>query len=144
MKSTQLLPIIGMMLLTVACKKSADKSTGDARLEGKWEMRTTWGDSHLTSYPEANGTQLHFSGNHFVRQENNTVKATGNFSIVKDNTAESVVGLRIPEGQFAARIVFDTNPEQKQFYQFSNDTLYLLQGFFPADGGVKTGYVRVP
>lgn len=141
MKPTQLLPILGLMLLMAACKKSADDKP--TALEGKWEMRTIWGDKPLTTYPEGNGYQLQFSNNHYVRLENNEVKSTGTFSLVKDKTAEAIVGLVIPEGQFESRIVFESDPGQKVFYQFSNDTLYLLQGSFPSDGGAKTGYVRI-
>jgi len=141
MKATQLLPVLGITLLIAACKKSADNKP--TVLEGKWEMRTTWGDMPLTTYAEGNGNQLHFSNNHYVRLETNEVKKTGSFSLVKDNTAGATVGMVIPEGQFESRIVFGPDPQQKVFYQFTNDTLYLLQGFFPADGGVKTGYVRI-
>lgn len=142
MKATQLLPVLGMTLLIAACKKSADNKP--TVLEGKWEMRTVWGDIPLTTYAEGNGDQLHFSNNHFVRLEQNEVKKTGSFSLVKDKTAEATVGLVIPEGQFESRIVFETDPQQKVFYQFTNDTLYLVQGFFPGDGGTKKGYVRIP
>ncbi|WP_157557939.1 hypothetical protein [Niabella aurantiaca] len=141
MKATQLLPILGLTLLMAACEKSADNQP--TTLEGKWEMRTTWGDMPLTTYPEGNGNQLQFNNNHYVRLENNEVKKTGTFSLVKDKSAEATVGLVIPEGQFESRIIFESDPGQKVFYQFSNDTLYLLQGFFPTDGGSKTGYVRI-
>jgi hypothetical protein len=111
---------------------------------GTWEMREMQaGMVANKQYAPGNGNMLKFSESTYEKYENHILIKTGTYSIVKDNTAATEVGLVITPGQFTHRIVFnDLITPAKTFFHISNNRLTLLSGYFPLDSGSNISYEK--
>ncbi len=113
-------------------------------ITGTWEMRSAQnGMMPLQTYAAGSGGRLIFSNTDYEKQMDGTV-SKGRYEMVKDSTVSASVGLELPAGTFAHRLIFDGDTAaDKTFVEVRGDTLELLQGFFPVDAGSRRVYVRV-
>jgi hypothetical protein len=125
-----------------SCKKDRTMSIS---IIGTWELRQTQNGMIPTiDYSPGNGNILIFSESGYEKYTNGNLIKSGHYALVRDVSAEAVVGLVIPSGQFTNRIIFDTDlASSKTFIEVSNNRLTLLSGFFPLDGGSNVSYERI-
>jgi hypothetical protein len=125
-----------------SCKKDRTMSIS---IIGTWELRQAQNGMIPTiDYSPGNGNILIFSESGYEKYTNGNLIKSGHYTLVRDVSAEAVVGLVIPSGQFTNRIIFDTDfASSKTFIEVSNNRLTLLSGFFPLDSGSNTSYERI-
>jgi hypothetical protein len=124
------------------CKKDVVNSIS---IIGTWELRQAQNGMIPTlNYSPGNGNILIFSESGYEKYTNGNLIKSGDYTLVRDVSAEETVGLVIPPGQFINRIIFDTDlASSKTFIEVSNNKLTLLSGFFPLDGGSNVSYERI-
>jgi len=136
--------ITAVILCLGSCKKDIAGSSSTSVI-GTWELRhAQTGMIPTIDYSQGNGNMLVFSGSGYERYTNGMLVKTGTYTLVRDDSVETSVGLVIPRGQFTNRIIFDDDlASPKTFVEVLNDELTLLSGFFPTDGGSEIVYQRI-
>ena len=130
-----------------SCKRTNVAQTNESlgSLVGKWELKEGQaGMTPVENYAPGNGNRLEFTGSTYKRFSNGILTMSGNYSIISDNTVTAEVGLVLTPGEFVNRIIFNEDTTAtKIFLNISKDTLTLLSGYFPLDGGSKIIYQRM-
>ena len=127
------------------CKKDNSQNTTDSALIGSWELRQVQaGMTPTIEYPSGNGSIYQFTDTIYTIFTNGVLISKGYYIVIEDKTVNSQLGLEIPSGQYAKRIIFDNDSlSEKIFFQISKNKLSFLSGFFPLDGGVFRSYEKL-
>jgi len=145
MKNLSRLATIGLLLVCFSCKKPTpyiQPNTGS--LTGTWELTESYGGGSISkAYPPGNNNIIRFTDSTYQNYANGVLLKSGLYTIVKDTSVMTSVGLVIPNGQYTQRIIFDGDVTSvKTFYQFLNGQLDFLSGYFPTDGGTGKTYKK--
>jgi hypothetical protein len=135
-----------VLVLVIACNRKVNtEAAEEATLIGKWELREEQSGMIPTrQHPEGKGDQYRFTATTYERYRNGALEQSGVYRVVVDSTAQKEVGLELPPGEFARRIVFeDDTAAPKTFFQLNGDTLVFLSGYFPTDGGSRFTYRKI-
>lgn len=139
--------VLGLVVLLSCNRKvAAESSAGAAALAGTWELREDQrGMMPTRQHGPGSGNRYLFTEDAYEHIVDGALAKKGTYRVVADSTVQKEVGLQLPEGQFAQRIVFDDDTAAtKTFFHLSGDTLVFLSGFFPVDGGSRYAYQKVP
>jgi hypothetical protein len=134
-----------LMICAYGCQRgiSKEKNIPSTSLYGSWELRQQQsGMIPVVAYPAGNGTGLLFTKDSFETRINGNLVQSGTYTLVEDPDVQTEVGLTFPAGRFNRRIVFKDSTTAKIYLDISNDTLTLVSGYFPTDGGSMRIYVR--
>ena len=133
-------------LVWIACsskKEITSETSGALNLTGTWELRQAQnGMMPTASYEKGNGSFFRFTPSTFEEYNNDSLTRSGNYSIERDTTVSASVGLMLPPGQFAYRIIFEKDTTEKTFIDLRGDTLEMIRGFFPVDAGSRRMFVK--
>ena len=130
-----------LVLVLAGCKKGGDgapEETGDGSLTGNWEAYQSYGGmSPLTTYPPGNGNRLTFDGTNYKIYVNGVVAQQGTYELRTDSVVNvQTCALQPAASQAPNRIVYDGNLNGgKQFFELSGNTLKIMSGCIPLDGG---------
>jgi len=130
--------------LLAACSKNTPLA-----INGKWELRQTMSDIGVKTYNPGSGITLEITGPAYTLTDTAYAYFVGMASakqgscvIVHDASASETVGLVLGD-DFNNRIIFNgDNTRQKAFFKQDNDTLVIVSGYFPADGGTELKLVK--
>ncbi len=134
-----------LTICATGCQRgvSKEKNIPSTSLYGSWELRQQQsGMIPVVAYPAGNGTGLLFTRDSFESRINGNRVQSGTYTIVDDPNVQTEVGLTFPASRFNRRIIFKDSTTAKTFLDISNDTLTLVSGYFPTDGGSMRIYVR--
>lgn len=137
--------LFSLMICSSGCQRgvSKEKNMHATSLYGNWELRQLQaGMIPVVSYPAGNGTGLSFTRDSFENRLNGNLVQSGTYTLVEDPDVQAEVGLTFPAGRFNRRIIFKDSTTAKIYMDISNDSLTLVSGYFPTDGGSMMIYVR--
>lgn len=150
MKTTFLASVLATTLIVMGCSKPVPYTgpsidpTVEYPLTGKWELRIKQASTTpAIAYQAGEGGTLTFSQNKYSLTDQDSKTNTGTYSLVYDTTAAATVGLELSKNEYFTRLIFDDKKDNKIFLSYKKDTIWTVQGYFPADGGVMNKYVRV-
>lgn len=138
--------IVIWIIFFTGCKKEHSKFIDNSSIAGNWELQQISG-SYTVKYGPGNGPVVKFTDTSYSTTDKfiiyRTNRKRGHYKIIADTSVNSCTGLIVPSGQFANRIILDSDTaSEKIFYQISKNKLIILSGYFPLDGGVKRIYER--
>ncbi|WP_447641197.1 MULTISPECIES: hypothetical protein [Chitinophagaceae] len=146
MKKIRLAALLTSMLIAFSCTKRSQNNEiiidpVESFIEGQWEMIAADGSMHV-DYERGKGPTATFTkDSNYVFVELNGTTTSGQYGLRYDTTASQTVGLVLPKNQFYIRLVLHDQPERKIFTERRGDTLFLIQGIFPSDSGVRYSYL---
>ncbi len=97
----------------------------------------------VVNHPVGNGTILKFTGTTYERYANGQLVKSGQYAIIPDATVEKSVCLVYAKNQFANRIEYDGNSDEKVFFQVANNKLTFVSGCYALDAGHSSVYERL-
>lgn len=142
------LPLLSLAcIIFVSCKKNG--SPAIQSVAGKWELRQTMSDMGVKTYDPGNGITLQISGSTYLLSDtayayfvSMAPAKQGSCATVPDASASETVGLVLDNG-YNNRMIFNgDNTRQKAFFKLNKDTLTIVSGFFPTDGGIQLKLIR--
>jgi hypothetical protein len=139
--------VAAFFVAEISCQKdnSAQTNIQDRSkvLIGTWELRRVR-SMYVYTYEPGNGNKVVFADSVFTTYVNGVLNKQGHYDIIRDNSVSESVCLSLPTGEFANRLVYDTNYQaQKIFFEVSSDSLITVSGCFSVDQGAFNEFVRV-
>ena len=143
-----LILFVSVFITGTSCRKdnSGQSNSLSARsniLVGSWELRRVRG-TYVYTYQPGNGNEVVFGDSVFTTYVNGVLNKTGHYDIIRDNSASESLCLSLATGDFANRLVYDSNYQsQKIFFDVTSDSLITVSGCFAVDQGAFNEFVRM-
>lgn len=143
MRHTALSLLIALSVLAAACNKHGNPSNDS--LAGTWELRETSAAMMpgSTQHPAGNGNKLDFKDSEYRIYKAGQLVRSGQFSIVKDTTAQNNICLILPAGKFTSRLIYNDSTSGKIFYQIEGSKVRFYSGCYAVDAGHSEVYERI-
>lgn len=135
-----------------SCKKESPSAieNNSSSFIGNWELRKVVANIGTKNYASGNGSIFTFTDSTYLTTDTTYLfffqgmrHKNGHYKIVADTSVNNCTGLIVPSGQFTNIIILDNDTTSgKVFYQITNNTLIILSGYFPLDGGIEMTYEK--
>jgi hypothetical protein len=127
-----------MFLFIEGCKK--ERHLEGTSLIGTWELRhSSGGMMRPTSFPAGNGQIIQFEVDSFQYLRNGQVVFHDTYRLMTDSVVDiNSCALLPPPSNAPNRIIYSSDPNSlKRFFELSGNTLKIMVGCMPLDGGVS-------